>query len=165
MPTSDVDAAAIVTTLQRHGVRFVVIGGFAVELWGVAVPPTVDVDITPEGSRANLERLASALAELDPQIRFGDERIPVPGGLTADHLAEQRIWNLWTTAGPLDLTLVPAGTGGYETFADGSTLIDYRGIAVPTADLADVARSKEAAGRAKDLLVLPAILDHLQRRG
>lgn len=164
MPASDVDAATIIATLQRHDVRFVVIGGFAVELWGVALPPTVDVDITPEGSRENLERLAAALNDLDPHLRFGDERVPMPGGFTAEQLGENRVWNLWTTAGPVDVTLRPAGTDGYETFVPGITVLDYRGVEVPTADLADVARSKEAAGRAKDLMALPAIHDHLRRR-
>ncbi len=165
MPTPDVDAATMVATLLAHDVEFVVIGGFAVELWGVAVPPTADVDITPERSRDNLERLASALNDLEPYLRFGNDRIPVPGGLTAEQLGENRIWNLWTTAGPIDVTLQPAGTDGYETFVAGVAFIDYRGVAVPTADLADVARSKEAAGRAKDLTALPAIHDHLRRRG
>ncbi|MEX1280591.1 MAG: hypothetical protein AB1Z55_07690, partial [Acidimicrobiia bacterium] len=75
MPTADVDAAAIVATLLAHDVEFVVIGGFAVELWGVAVPPTVDIDITPERSHDNLERLANALDELGAQLRSGDERV------------------------------------------------------------------------------------------
>ncbi|MEX1286555.1 MAG: hypothetical protein AB1Z57_01315 [Acidimicrobiia bacterium] len=165
MPTADVDAAAIVATLLAHDVEFVVIGGFAVELWGVAVPPTVDIDITPERSHDNLERLANALDELGAQLRSGDERVPVGGGFSADLLAGGRIWNLWTSAGPIDITLEPAGTHGYSTFIAGIALLDYRGVAVPTADLADVARSKEAAGRAKDLMVLPAILDHLRRSG
>lgn len=164
MPAANVDAAAIVSTLQRHDVSFIVIGGFAVELWGVAVPPTVDVDITPEATAENLARLADALNELGAEIRSGSERVPVAGGLTAEHLASARIWNLWTTAGPVDVTLVPAGTDGYESLVAGVSSIPYRDVVVPTADLADVATSKEAAGRIKDLLVLPAIHDHLNRR-
>lgn len=165
MPTADVDAAAIVATLLAHDVEFVVIGGFALELWGVAVPPTVDVDITPERSPDNLDRLATALDELGAQLRSGDERILVGGGFSAELLAGGHVWNLWTIAGPIDITLEPAGTDGYTTFMTKVALLDYRGIQVPTADLEDVAHSKEAAGRAKDLMVLPAIHDHLRRRG
>jgi hypothetical protein len=41
MPVPGVDAERMVDTL--HDVKFVVVGGFAVELWDVAVQPTVDV--------------------------------------------------------------------------------------------------------------------------
>lgn len=47
MPTPDVDVVAMVEVLLRHRVEFVVIGGFAVELYDVPVPPTRDIDITP----------------------------------------------------------------------------------------------------------------------
>ena len=46
MPIPGVDAARMIDTLNDHGVLYVVVGGFAVELWDVAVLPTVDVDIT-----------------------------------------------------------------------------------------------------------------------
>jgi hypothetical protein len=73
--------------------------------------------------------------------------------------------NFATSAGPLDLTLVPAGTGGYVELATAGTSLKYRDVEVPTAALEDVARSKEAAGRPKDLKALPAIYSHLRRTG
>lgn len=164
MPTPDVDAARIVRTLRDYDVRFVVVGGFAVELWDVAIQPTIDVDITPEPSKENLARLAAALNELDAELRYGDESVPVPGGLTGENLADMIVLNLATSAGPLDLTMLPAGTDGYADLIRRVTEIDYQGVLVPTADLADVARSKEAVGRPKDIRNLPAIRAHLERR-
>lgn len=164
MPVAGVDAAQIVATLNRHKVAFVVIGGFAVELWDVAVQPTLDVDITPDRSEDNLARLADALNELDARIRFGSESISIPGGFTRRHIEEMMVLNLSTSSGPLDISMAPAGTGGYEDLALKMSEIEYHDILVPTASLADVARSKEAAGRPKDLKVLPAILAHLNRR-
>lgn len=164
MPSVDVDAARIIATLQKHQVQFVVIGGFAIELWEVAVPPTIDVDISPERSRANLARLAAALNDLGARIRSGEENVPVPGGFTADHIVDMSVLNLSTDAGPLDITLQPAGTNGYADLIDQASDISYREVLVPAADLADVARSKEAAGRAKDIRTLPAIHAHLDRR-
>lgn len=149
--------------LNRHRVLYVVVGGFAVELWGVAVQPTVDVDITPDRSRVNLTRLAAALNELGAELRHGNQSVPVPGGFTAELIEQMSVINLATDAGPLDLTILPAGTEGYSDLAQGATRISYREVDVPTADLADVARSKEAAGRAKDLRTLPAIHAHLAR--
>lgn len=163
MPGVDVDAARMVSALNRHRVKYVVVGGFAIELWDVAVQPTLDVDITPERSKENLRRLADALNELAAELRYGKETVPVPGGLTAELIEQMSVLNLATDAGPLDLTIVPAGTSGYPELALKSTTFIYRDIPVPTADLADVARSKEAAGRAKDLRTLPAIHAHIAR--
>jgi hypothetical protein len=163
MPVPGVDAALIVQTLLEHEVDFVVVGGFAVELWDVAVQPTVDVDITPERSRENLARLAVALNELEAALRSGDETIAIPGGFTAANLEPMTVLNLVTLAGPLDLTIMPAGTEGYPDLIRHATGIEYQGVLVPTASLEDVARSKEAAGRPKDLRALPAIRAHLRR--
>jgi hypothetical protein len=163
MPVPGVDAELIVATLHRHKVKFVVVGGFAVELWDVAVQPTVDVDVTPERSRANLSCLADALNELEAGLRVGADRVDVPGGLTAELIEQMAVLNLTTVAGPLDLTILPAGTDGYPDLVRNSRELPYRDVMVPTASLADVARSKEAAGRAKDLRALPAMYAHLER--
>jgi hypothetical protein len=165
MPSPDIDAARIISVLHEHEVRFVVIGGFALELWDVAVPPTIDVDITPEESVQNLVRLASALNELKAAIRFGEESIQIPGGVTPEHLANSTVLNFSTTAGPVDVTLQPAGTGGFIDLSASAAEITYADVIVPTADITDIARSKEAAGRPKDLKVLPAIRAHIERLG
>jgi hypothetical protein len=165
MPAPDVEAARMIGTLLRHEVEFVVVGGFAVELWDVAVQPTVDVDITPERSEENLDRLAAALNELEAALRSGDETIAIPGGFTGGNIEGMNVLSLATTAGPLDLTIMPAGTEGYPDLIRNATDIEYQGVEVPTASLEDVARSKEAAGRPKDLRTLPAIRAHIRRRG
>ena len=43
-------------------------------------------------------------------------------------------------------------------------VVEDRGQSVPIADLSDVIRSKEAAGRPKDLLHLPMLIQTAQRR-
>lgn len=81
-PLTDEEAAAIVAVLHDHRVRFVVIGGFAVQLHEVSgLARTSDIDITPERSRANLERLAEALTQLNARLRedgLPDEGLAVP---------------------------------------------------------------------------------------
>lgn len=157
------DARRIIEILTHHEVMYVVVGGFAIELWDVAIPPTADVDITPEVSIENLGRLAGALNELGAGLRSGPEIIKIPGGFTAANLVDMRVLNLATDAGPLDLAVFPAGTDGYADLVRNAIDIEYQGIVVPTASLSDVARSKEAAGRPKDLRTLPAIQAHLDR--
>lgn len=165
MAAPGLDAGAILAALIRNQVKFVVVGGFALELWDVAVPPTVDVDITPEAGRANLRRLARALNDMHAQIRAGSsEPVPVSGGFTAELLEQMAVLNLVTDHGPLDIALSPAGTNGYADLRQRSVAIEVSGTTVQVAELEDVARSKEAAGRPKDIVVLPAIWDHLRRR-
>lgn len=125
--------------------------------------PTVDVDITPERTKENLVRLATALNELGAKLRYGEETVAIPGGFTGQNIEDMLVLDLSTAAGPLDLTLMPAGTDGYVDLARNASEISYQDVVVPTASLADVARSKEAAGRPKDIRTLPAIRAHLER--
>ncbi len=167
MPTPDVDVGAILDVLDRHEIDYIVIGGFAVELHDVAIPPTRDVDITPATSSANLRRLADAMYELNARFRViagPPEGVEIPNGITAEWLAEMVSIALVTDAGPLDINLLPDGTQGYDDLAKSRVELAFENRAVPVAALEDIIRSKEAAGREKDLLVIPALRAHLRRR-
>jgi hypothetical protein len=54
--------------LDRHGVEYLIVGGYAARMHG-STRPTRDVDVTPATTRENLDRLAAALRELDARIR------------------------------------------------------------------------------------------------
>ena len=62
------DPRAIFDALDRHGVRYVLIGGMAAILHG-ASHVTTDVDVVPQDARENLERLSEVLKELHARIR------------------------------------------------------------------------------------------------
>ncbi|HEX7323255.1 MAG TPA: hypothetical protein VF299_10050 [Mycobacterium sp.] len=148
----------MVELLNRHQVRYVLVGGYAARLYG-ARRPTYDIDITPSTTRENLRRLSAALRELGAKIRVDDP----PGGLafdcTAESLRGMRMLNLRTPAGDLDLTFVPAGVpGGYQDLAAGGQRRVVGDVTVEVAGLDDVIRSKTAAGRPKDLDALPELL-------
>jgi len=153
--------------LLRHDVTFVVIGGFAIELHEAPVVPTRDVDITPSGDRTNLVRLIGALNELKGRLRVPGgpaAGVAVPGGLTPEFLQAMVSVALVTAAGPLDIALLPEGTEGYDDLARSQSHIEYQNLRLPVASLDDIIRSKEAAGREKDLLVLPALREHRRRQ-
>ena len=136
--------------------RYVLIGGLASILYG-APHVTTDVDVVPEESRENLGRLSQALKELNARIRVAGEEDGIPFDHSAESLARARIWNLVTDQGNLDITFVPSGTSGYDDLARDAEEMTVRGISVPVASLADVIRSKEAAGRERDRAVLPTL--------
>ena len=142
--------------LADHGVRAVLVGGFAAVIHGSPYV-TTDIDVVPDGSKENLERLSSALREMHAKVWTPSD----PDGLDFDHdavsLAAKRMWNLVTDFGRLDIAFEPSGTGGYADVARDAVRLTILGVTVEVASLADVIRSKEAAGREKDRLVLPVL--------
>lgn len=59
------EIAAILQLLTGQEVEYVLSGSTAIQAWGVEVGTPGDVDIVPESSRENLERLVDALCHLD----------------------------------------------------------------------------------------------------
>jgi hypothetical protein len=153
----DLDPAAVVRILNRHGVRYVVIGGIAAMLQDLPVPATVDIDVTPARDRKNLERLANAFDELEAGIYTADEggswfpRTPVENWAQYDTL------HLMTAHGPVDVVFTPDGASrGYDDLAASAVrmmLGDERALVITTETREAL---KQASGRAKDL-------EHLDR--
>jgi hypothetical protein len=115
----ELDAAAIVSVMNQHGVAYVVIGAFAAIAQHAPIAPTRDIDFTPDDSLDNLGRLSVALKELDARIRTG----PDDGGPPFDHdaksLRRADMWNLICAHGEFDISFRPAGfDGGYGQLVD-----------------------------------------------
>lgn len=166
---AEFDPVATLRVLVGHKVDFVVIGGIAARLRGAPLL-TQDVDITPATNRENLERLASALKELEARLRTAAEPEGVPFPFDPRLLESATVWTLTTKHGDLDLAVSPSGTQGYEDLArdaDRLTVAVEPRLEVLVASLTDVIRSKEAAGRAKDRAALPLLrraLEELEGR-
>jgi hypothetical protein len=168
MTERDLDVAFIVEVMNRHGVNYIVIDGVAAQAWatsvGVDVQQTVDIDLTPATDPENLDRLSAALDELGARVRTDTEAYGLPFAHDGASLARASTWNLICDAGPVDLSLIPSGTNGYEDLVRRARVVVLDGLDVPLADLADVIRSKRAAARAKDFETLPALEEALRRR-
>jgi hypothetical protein len=163
---SPLQAEEIFACLDRHGVRYVLIGGLAAVLHGSPLT-TADADICPANEPGDLERLAAALEELDAKIRTPDR----PEGVAFPHdggfLRNLQILNLTTRFGDLDLSFRPAGTEGFSELKPRAVPMRIRDLEVAVAALEDVIRSKEAANRPKDqrsLPVLRQLLDEIRKR-
>ncbi len=146
---SPLDPGRILKALDKHEVRYVLIGALAARLYGFP-RLTADADITPAVDRANLEKLSSALRQLDAKIYTET----IPEGLAFDcsapMLERAAMWNLVTKAGRIDVAFAPAGTTGYADLAKGAEKFEAYGVEFLVASLSDIIRSKEAAGRPKD---------------
>jgi len=152
---AETDLAGLLRVLERHGVRYVVIGAQAAVIHGVPLL-TEDLDITPARDPENLERLAAALRELEALLRSPTDPEGVAFPIDARMLSTAETWTLVTRVGDLDLAFSPAGTQGYEDLRKDAIAVDLGdALVVRVASLADVIRSKEAAGREKDRMQLP----------
>ena len=146
----------VMEVLAKYQVQCIYIGGAAAALQGSPLP-TEDVDIVPAGDRENWARLSAALTDLDAKVRAVELDEPLPFGHDADSLAASRIWNLTTKYGDLDITQMPAGTQGYDDLKRDAVDMQVLGVHIRVASLADIVRSKEAAGRDKDRRALPVL--------
>ena len=158
---SPLRAEEIFACLDRHGVRYVLIGGLAAVLQGSPLA-TVDADICPDSETGNLRRLASALEELDARIRTPDAEAGVPFPRESAFLKNVQMLNLVTRFGDLDLSFRPSGTEGFADLASHASEIGIRSVKVSVASLEDVIRSKEAADRPKDRRTLPVLRQLLE---
>lgn len=69
--TDDEQLARLCEVLNAHHVVYVIFGSFAGRLQGADLH-TVDVDIVPDRSEYNLQRLCDALNSLSPRWRIDD---------------------------------------------------------------------------------------------
>lgn len=144
------DPARIFEALARNTVGYVTIGGIAAITYGVR-RMTLDVDITPEPSSANLALLGVALVELHAVKLLPEGRSTA---LTEADLASVALGTTLhtdTAHGPLDIVGRPEGAAPFPDLASRARFVPLGEIEVPMASLDDLIAMKRAAGRDTDL--------------
>jgi len=134
--------------LAQHDVDYVVVGGIAATLHG-SERNTFDLDICPDQTPANLDKLGAALIEIDARLRDIDEDVPfVPDGRS---LAGIEILTLSTLLGPVDVIVRPHGSPPYSALRRRATRLEV-GAPVPVliASIDDLIAMKRESGRPKD---------------
>jgi hypothetical protein len=143
------DARALFAALAAHDVEYVTIGGIAIQAHG-GQRLTQDLDIAIAASAENIERLASALLDLDARILGpdGQRSRSVP---SAPLLASSDQWHLITPHGPLDILTLPAHLWSFADMRARAHGVPLGELSIPIAHREDLLEMKRAAGRPQDL--------------
>lgn len=146
---ADARHLALLHVLARHEVRFVLVGGVALQLRGFS-GATRDVDVTIATDEANTGRLAAALGALNARPYLPGDRG------TAYH----------TNHGQLEVMLWTHGVGDYAAWSSHASEIEVEaGLTVEVGSASDLLLAKEAADRDKDTDALPLIRAELLASG
>ncbi len=161
MPKPSVDYHAILETLRRHGVDFVIVGGVCAVLHGAPLA-TFDLDVVHSREPENLARLMAALKELGATYRIAGRRNRKPG---LSHIASEGHQLLATRFGPLDLLgTVGQGSDYSELLHETVELEVGGGLKVRALSLERLIKTKEETGQEKDRAVLPILCRLLEEK-
>jgi hypothetical protein len=143
-----------IVRLAQAQVEFVVVGGISAVLQGVPIV-TIDLDLCYRRTPANIAKLVAALAPLQPRPRGFPPDLP----FTFDERTLQLGTNFTFTVGNEDLDLLGemAAIGGYEQIIGQARELEVAGFKVKVLSLPQLIATKRAAGRPKDLAVLPVL--------
>lgn len=141
--------------LTQHQIEFVIVGGVAISAHGSSLPLTYVLEVAYARSRDNLKRLAAALAPYHPRPR--DFPSDLPFVWDEQTIKQGTNFTLTTDLGNIDLLGEITGLGDYESVRGQAVLMNLFDLQCYVLSLDALIASKRAAGRTKDLLVLPEL--------
>jgi predicted nucleotidyltransferase len=135
--------------LAAAEVRFVVVGGLAVNAWGV-VRGTKDVDVVVAPEPGNLRRMAEVVVAAGGRVQQGEAMLGSPVSIAAA-VAEGEPVAIETDLGRLDVVQGLDGVPSYEELSPRAVEAEVLGVTVAVCSVDDLKAMKQAAGRTRDL--------------
>lgn len=149
------DVERIFAALDVHEVQYVVVGGIAVQAHG-HVRMTNDIDMIPAPDPANLERLATALIDLQASVlNPGAENLRI----SAQMLPRATLWQFATIHGDIDVLHDAPGAASFSELRKRALVITLRDHAVAIASKDDLIEMKRATARPVDLSDVAALTE------
>ena len=145
------DFPALLRALVEGGVDFIIVGSAAATAHGSG-RLTQGLDVVYGRDKANLARLAAALAPHAPYLRGAPEGLPFQ--LDRETLERGLNFTLTSKLGDIDLLGEIVGGGGYQALLPDTIEIELFGVRCRCLGLAKLIEVKRAAGRPKDLEAL-----------
>ncbi|MGN6557323.1 MAG: nucleotidyltransferase [Solirubrobacterales bacterium] len=135
--------------LAAAGVEFVVVGGLAVNAWGV-VRGTKDVDVVVALESENVKSLAEVVVAVGGHVQQGEALLGSPFSI-ASMLAGGEQVAIETDLGRLDVVQGLDGIPSYEELRERAIETEILGVNVAVCSIDDLKAMKRAAGRTRDL--------------
>ena len=132
--------------LNRHGVRYLIIGGYAVAFHGYP-RATKDLDLWLESSPENAGRTLEAIRDF-----FGETL-----GLEVADLTSPGVVQLGYAPNRIDLVLLPASEPTFTAAYERAQETEAGGVRVRVASKEDLLALKRAFGRTQDLADVDAL--------
>jgi predicted nucleotidyltransferase len=135
--------------LSEADVEFVLIGGLAVNAWGV-VRGTKDLDVVISPDIENLKRVAAVTAAVNGHVQTGESFLSSQPSIVGQLASGQQV-AIETDLGRLDVVQGLDGVPTYEELQARATETEVLGVRVAVCSVEDLKAMKQAAGRTRDL--------------
>jgi predicted nucleotidyltransferase len=135
--------------LAEADVEFVVVGGLALNAWGV-VRGTKDVDVVIATASGNIKRVAEVAVAAGGHVQRGEALLGTPFSIAAA-LADGDQVAIETDLGRLDVVQGLDGVPDFEELRSRAVEAEILGSTVWVCSREDLRAMKQAAGRTRDL--------------
>jgi predicted nucleotidyltransferase len=133
--------------LSDAEVSFVLVGGLAVNAWGY-LRATRDVDVVPDPSKENLEKLNGLLVELGGRVEVGEELLDADAIRTFLRTGDRTL--VVTELGHVDVLQGLPQVPPFSALDAEATDVDLDGLVVRICSLEHLLQMKRASDRPRD---------------
>lgn len=145
--TTELRLRELLDRLAAAEVRFVIVGGLAVNAWG-HVRGTQDVDLVPDPDRDNLDRLASVLEETGGRVETAQGRLAASAIQTFLAAGDRTL--VATDLGPVDILQGLPQIPPFSQLDAEAVAVDLGGTVVRVCSLEALLAMKRASDRPRD---------------
>lgn len=145
--------------LAEADVEFVVVGGLALNAWGV-VRGTKDVDVVVATDTDNLKRVSEVAVAAGGHVQQGEALLGTPFSIAAALASGEQVV-IETDLGRLDVVQGLDGVPSFQDLRSRASGVEILGSKVWVCSREDLKAMKQAAGRTRDL----ADLEDLEAAG
>lgn len=149
-----IELVPAIQSLFKNEVEFVILGGVAIGFHGSSYV-TQDLDFCYRRNKENLKKIVSALSQFKPRPRDFPENLPYIFDETT--LQNATNFTFGTEVGDIDLLGEVAGIGNYLAVEKMSVPMQIFDCELKVLSVEGLILAKRAAGRPKDLFVLPEL--------
>jgi len=135
--------------LADAGVDFVLVGGLALNAWGV-VRGTKNVDVVVATNAENLRRIAAVAVDANGRVQQGEALLGSPVSIAAALTSGEQV-AIETDLGRLDVVQGLEGVPSFEDLRSRAAEAEILGATVWVCSREDLRMMKRAAGRTRDL--------------